>query len=355
MATLDSYLDELLAPDAPPPSRAAITIGAACAASDDASASTPAEDAFRSTTIAEATAAPHHDAALANVDPDLLAELMADPALTGAVPAEIASALPVAAAPMQADAHAIDPDLLAELMSDPALTGAMPADVAMSMPAAAMSMPAVAVDEVAAAARDAATAVTKPMAAHSPASAPSIEPAPAPMRAPAMPDLSAFMPPTASPIAPVARAAIAAASASHTRTATGGHRWLRVCVGSDSYAFELLRVQEVVRVAPVVAMRGAAHSVLGVMNLRGRIVPVFDLGLWLDVGAVHAEERSRIVVIERNDELIGVLVTAVDDVVSLEREHVEPPLPGADPGPTLGVARVTAAPTVLLDADALFD
>jgi hypothetical protein len=42
-------------------------------------------------------------------------------------------------------------------------------------------------------------------------------------------------------------------------------------------------------------------------------------------------------------------------VVSLEREHVEPPLHGTDPGPTLGVARVTDAPTVLLDADALFD
>jgi chemotaxis signal transduction protein len=70
---------------------------------------------------------------------------------------------------------------------------------------------------------------------------------------------------------------------------------------------------------------------------------------------VRQEERSRVVVIERDDELIGVLVTCVDDVVSLEREHVEPPLAGTDAGPTLGVARVTDAPTVLLDADALFD
>jgi chemotaxis signal transduction protein len=221
---------------------------------------------------------------------------------------------------------AIAADLMAELLSDPALTGAVPTDV-----------------------------VADPTVHAVESRAPVLEPAPMPMRAPAMPDLSAFMPPAASSIAPVARTAVAAADAMRARTATGGNRWLRVCVGGDSYAFELLRVQEVVRVAPVVAMRGADHSVLGVMNLRGRIVPVFDLGLWLDVGAVRADERSRIVVIERNDELIGVLVTAVEDVVSLEREHVEPPLPGTDPGPTLGVARVTAAPTVLLDADALFD
>ncbi|MGY4516951.1 chemotaxis protein CheW [Lysobacter sp. HA18] len=181
---------------------------------------------------------------------------------------------------------------------------------------------------------------------------PAVHPAPTPSPARAMPSLEAFAATT--PIAPIPRVPVAA-TPGRARTATGGNRWLRVCVSNDSYAFELLRVQEVVRVAPVVAMRGAAHSVLGVMNLRGRIVPVFDLGLWLDVGAVKADERSRVVVIERDDELIGVLVTCVEDVVSLEREHVEPPLHGTDPGPTLGVARVTEAPTVLLDADALFD
>lgn len=181
--------------------------------------------------------------------------------------------------------------------------------------------------------------------------APLPEPGPAPEPAHAVPSLAALMPST--PIAPIPR--VAPPAPGRARTATGGNRWLRVCVGRDSYAFELLRVQEVVRVAPVVAMRGAAHAVLGVMNLRGRIVPVFDLGLWLDVGAVSADERARVVVVERDDELIGVLVTCVDDVVSLEREHVEPPLHGTDPGPTLGVARVTDAPTVLLDADALFD
>jgi purine-binding chemotaxis protein CheW len=131
-------------------------------------------------------------------------------------------------------------------------------------------------------------------------------------------------------------------------------RWLRVAVDGASYAVELLCVQEVVRMAPIVAMRGAQRAVLGVMNLRGRIVPVFDLGLWLDCGCVHADERSRIVVVERHDELIGVLVTAVDDVVWLAADRIEPPLPGTLPGAIMGVARVGATPTVLLDANALF-
>ena len=132
------------------------------------------------------------------------------------------------------------------------------------------------------------------------------------------------------------------------------HRWLRVAIGGDSYAIELLCVQEVVRVAPIVAMRGANHAVLGVMNLRGRIVPVFDLGLWLGTARVQPDERSRIVVVEREDELIGVLVTLVEDVVTLAQHRIEPPLPGSAAGPIVGVARVGATPTVLLDAGALF-
>ena len=132
-------------------------------------------------------------------------------------------------------------------------------------------------------------------------------------------------------------------------------RWLRVSIGEDRYAVELLRVQEVVRVSPVVAMRGADVAVLGVMNLRGRIVPVFDLGIWLGDTAVRVDERSRIVVVERDDELIGLLVTAVNDVATLDAGNIEPPLAAGEPGAIVGVARVGDAPTVLLDANVLFD
>lgn len=156
---------------------------------------------------------------------------------------------------------------------------------------------------------------------------PGVPPPPGPPRAAAQP--------VAIPIAPAAR-------------------WLRVLVGTDSYALELLRVQEVVRLVPVVPMRGAAPAVLGVMNLRGRIVPVYDLGLWLGAGHVAPDEHCRIVVVERDDELIGVLVSAVEDVVTLGRDRIEPPLQGGSPGVVLGVARVGACPTVLFDAYALY-
>lgn len=140
-----------------------------------------------------------------------------------------------------------------------------------------------------------------------------------------------------------------------TQAMSASSRWLRIGIGADHYAFELLRVQEVVRVAPVLAMRGAGAAVLGVMNLRGRVVPVFDLGRWLDGRGVDADQDSRIVVVERDDQLIGVLVTRVEDVTTIGREHVEPPVTDGAPGAIVGIARVGRTPTVLLDANALFD
>jgi len=135
-----------------------------------------------------------------------------------------------------------------------------------------------------------------------------------------------------------------------------GQRWLRVSIGDDRYAVELLRVQEVVRLAPVIAVRGAVPSLLGVMNLRGRVVPVHDLGLWLRRAAVRTDERSRIVVLEYKDELVGLLVTAVTDVVTLDAPQIEPPTPGLRDRIGMGIARTPGAPpTVLLDARVVFD
>lgn len=135
-----------------------------------------------------------------------------------------------------------------------------------------------------------------------------------------------------------------------------GQRWLRVSVGEDRYAVELLRVQEVVRLAPVIAVRGAAPSLLGVMNLRGRVVPVHDLGRWLRRAPVQSDERSRIVVLEFKDELVGLLVTAVTDVVTLDAPQIEPPTPGLRDRIGMGIARTPGAPpTVLLDARVVFD
>lgn len=188
-------------------------------------------------------------------------------------------------------------------------------------------------------------------------------PAPAPVRsAPAPVEPPARTREPAATAAARLAAAIADATAPEPSASAAPKpaRWLRVSVDRDRYAVELLRVQEVVRMAPIVAMRGAAIAVLGVMNLRGRIVPVYDLGLWLGAGEVQPDERARIVVVERDDELLGVLVSSVDDVVTLAEDGIEPAYACAQKRRAAdrairGIARPGALPTVLLDANALFE
>lgn len=144
--------------------------------------------------------------------------------------------------------------------------------------------------------------------------------------------------------------------ASRPAPAPAGQRWLRVAIGDDRYAVELLQVQEVVRLAPLIAVRGAVPSLLGVMNLRGRVVPVHDFGRWLRRAPVVTDDRSRIVVLEHHDELTGLLVTAVTDVVTLTEAQIEPPAPGLRDRIGLGIARTPGAPpTVLLDVRVIFE
>ncbi|BDU17875.1 chemotaxis protein CheW [Lysobacter auxotrophicus] len=266
---------------------------------------------------------------IASIDPGLLAELASDPLFAGqfAAPADLAPATPQ-----------IDPGLLAELDSDPLFAAAM----------AAPAAPALQIDPGLLAELDSDPLFAAAMAAPAAPVAPKPAPTPAPAHRPA-PRAPMPHPDARSGLRPVELTPPALPP-----SVTTTHRWLRVAVGEDSYAVELLRVQEVGRTVPIVAMRGAAPSVLGAMNLRGRIVPVFDLGLWLGTGRVVPDERARIVVVERDNELIGALVSAVDDVVTLGPDRIEPPLMAAPSRAIVGVARVVAKPTVLLDANALF-
>lgn len=170
---------------------------------------------------------------------------------------------------------------------------------------------------------------------------------PDPPSIPSSPQPSPHLPP---PVAATSQSPVDAAP----RNAAHGGRWLRLRVGGGRYAFALLRVQEVVRPSPIVALRGAVPALLGAMNLRGRIVPVYDLGLWLGSTGAAPGEHARVVIVERDDVLIGVLACAVEDVFTIDAAGVETAPEAATAGALLGIARPGGVPVVLLDADALF-
>ena len=134
-------------------------------------------------------------------------------------------------------------------------------------------------------------------------------------------------------------------------------RWLRLRCGTQAYALELLKVQEVVLPVPLLALRGAAPSMLGIMNLRGQAVPVLDLCRHLGMSSSDESAQTRIVVLEEHGEILGLRVTAVEDVANLTDSQIEPPdtarICQISNELFKGIARLGGQPMILLDATRL--
>lgn len=194
------------------------------------------------------------------------------------------------------------------------------------------------------------------------ATAPAVAPS-----APAAASAGATTPLSATPL-PVAPSAPADALARSAQTvpaeatapppaATGGEprssRWLRLRVHQQDYAVELLRVQEVLLPVAVLALRDTEPALRGVMNLRGVVVPVLDLGLWLELEEVSDTPQTRFVVLEHNGDSLALKVSAVLDVHAVADREIEPAehtLVDASVAQLRGVARLNGQPVILLDA-----
>lgn len=148
-----------------------------------------------------------------------------------------------------------------------------------------------------------------------------------------------------------------ASSPQQRRAAERSSRWLRLRCGQQTYALELLKVQEVVLPVPLLALRGTGPAMLGIMNLRGQVVPVMDLCRHLEVESAAEDAQTRIVVLEENGETLGLRVSAVEDVANLNDSQIEPPdtarICQISNELFRGIARVGQQPMILLDAGRL--
>lgn len=192
-------------------------------------------------------------------------------------------------------------------------------------------------------------AATASMPAHA-AAAPSVKPvAAAPMPA----SLAHLFAPGA---VDIDRGAFGPSGDRRRRAADKQTRWLRFQVATQSYAVEVLKVQEVLRMSDIVPLRGSAPALVGVMNLRGQIVPVMELATWLGAPRAERDLLTRIVVLEENGEALGLVVANVAEVVSVADSAIEPSesiRAGAPVQALRGVTRHAGELTVLLDATKL--
>ncbi|MES9929486.1 MAG: chemotaxis protein CheW, partial [Candidatus Thiodiazotropha sp. 6PDIVS] len=91
----------------------------------------------------------------------------------------------------------------------------------------------------------------------------------------------------------------------------------------EVYGINVMKVQEVLRVTEIAPVPGAPSYVLGIVNLRGNVVTVIDTRKRFGLPSVEVNDASRIIVIESDKQVVGILVDAVAEVVELSEDEID--------------------------------
>ena len=95
-------------------------------------------------------------------------------------------------------------------------------------------------------------------------------------------------------------------------------------IGNALLGISALHIQEIIKVADITEVPHAPDYILGILNLRGRIVTIIDLGVRLALGACRICDLSRIIIIDDRTESVGLLVDQVADVIAVDPDAVQP-------------------------------
>lgn len=95
-------------------------------------------------------------------------------------------------------------------------------------------------------------------------------------------------------------------------------------VGNEEYGIHIMKVQEIIRVIEAVKVPKAPAYVGGVVNLRGKIVPIIDLRKRMGKVVTPYTNASRIIVVDTGGRLAGMVVDSVIDVIMLNNDDIEP-------------------------------
>jgi purine-binding chemotaxis protein CheW len=129
-------------------------------------------------------------------------------------------------------------------------------------------------------------------------------------------------------------------------------------IAGESYGVDIARVQEIIRPPAITAVPRAPEYVEGVVNLRGRVIPVINLRNRFGLPDTERDRSSRIVVLEISGQTIGVAVDAVSEVLRVPQDVIEAPgatLTGPQTAHLRGIAKLDERLVILLDLDRLID
>ena len=107
--------------------------------------------------------------------------------------------------------------------------------------------------------------------------------------------------------------------------------FLSFVLGTEHYALDIMKVKEIRGYETVTKIANAPPYIKGVLNLRGDVVPIVDLGIKFNIGEASYNEFTIVIMLNVLGRIVGIVVDAVSDVVTLKHSEIMPP-------PEFGVA-----------------
>jgi len=102
-------------------------------------------------------------------------------------------------------------------------------------------------------------------------------------------------------------------------------KYLTFTLGEEGYGLEILKVREIIGLMEITSVPQTPGFIKGVINLRGKVIPVIDLRLKFGMEEAEVTEETCIIVVDIGEMLMGILVDTVSEVVDIPAEKIEPP------------------------------
>jgi purine-binding chemotaxis protein CheW len=129
-------------------------------------------------------------------------------------------------------------------------------------------------------------------------------------------------------------------------------------IGTEEFGVEILKVQEINRMVEITKVPQAPHYVEGVINLRGKVIPIIDLRKRFNLDVKEYDKNTRIVVVDISGSIMGMIVDAVSEVLRLPSSTIEPPpeiVTGLNAEYIKGVAKLEDRLLIFLDLSRVID
>ncbi|WP_420862347.1 chemotaxis protein CheW [Algirhabdus cladophorae] len=104
---------------------------------------------------------------------------------------------------------------------------------------------------------------------------------------------------------------------------SGQKEFVTFTSGDQSFCLEIMQIKEIRRWAQVTALPHAPEDVMGVMNLRGSVIPIYDLAARFGFGKTEANERNVVIIATVGDQTIGLLVQSVSEILTVPLDAIQ--------------------------------